>query len=112
MKFTDQILFDLTDIDNETFKIQHPLDYEKDKKPLQHPRIKALKKQAHDQDNMQITNTSLSNQKSRQEILQKWKDKRKKLIFKRKKITCIKKSEYAKEFKKRGANGRFILIKK
>lgn len=120
MKFTDQILFDLTDIDNEIFKIQCPLDYEKDKKPLQHPRIKELQKQDNQiinmQNNMQndipIPNTSLSKKQSRQAILEKWKQKRTKLIFRKKKITCVKKSEYAKVFKKRGPNGRFVLIKK
>lgn len=116
MKFTDQILFDLTDIDSETFKIQGPLDYEKDKKPLQHPRITELQKQDNQIINMQndipIPNTSLSKKQSRQAILEKWKQKRTKLIFRKKKITCVKKSEYAKVFKKRGANGRFVLIKK
>ena len=107
MKFTDQILFDLTDIDNETFKIQGPLDYEKDKKPLQHPRIKELQKQDNQIINIQ-NDIPLSKKQSRQEILTKWKEKRKKLIFKKKKVTCIKKSEYATGFKKRGPNGRFI----
>lgn len=104
-------LCDLGDFNNlsyETNKILAPLNYETTKVPLQNKRIQELKKDSFECPDISIKNNSLLNQRSRQQILEKWKKKRTQLIFKKKKVTCIKKSQYATGFKKRGTNGRFI----
>lgn len=111
MKIDSLNMFDFGNFDElsyETDKILAPLNYEINKKPLQDKRIQELKDVKDEHPDISLSSKSLSNYRTRQEILKKWKEKRKKLIFKKKKVTCIKKSEYATGFKKRGPNGRFI----